>query len=177
MNCMQCSELMMRHYDGTLNDIETAQMKQHLKICRQCGQDFEQLDELLNFLETDNTIIPPDDFTAQVMKRVEKYEALRKAKSAKWRMYLYNGIAIACTFLLIIYAAVYSGSFSRLGSILDALTGGTFRIVADVMRVLFETAALLVKYYSYIVVALLAMLLAVQRTFILLVERNKGGSV
>lgn len=177
MNCEQSNEWMMQYFDGTLDDIKTAQMKQHFKVCSPCSRDFKQLSQLMGVLEADDAVCPPDGFTVQVMKRIEKYEALRMYRRSKLRMYLYNGIAVAATILLIVFAAIYSDTFLWLAQLFEIFSGNTFRIIADIAGILFDAAKALFMNYSYIVISLLAILLAVQKTFFLLVERNGGEGV
>ncbi len=103
MNCNTSSDSMMRYFDGNINDIEKLQMKQHLKSCKKCREEFESLNEIFNCLEKENQIEPPMDFEAQVMQKVSLYEDSRRKKFDGFLMLIYGVTLFVLGVLTIIF--------------------------------------------------------------------------
>lgn len=72
MNCRLSNEFLMKHFDRNINDIESAQLKQHLRICSSCSSCFNELSYIVDNLEKPEIIIePPEDFEFRVLERVK----------------------------------------------------------------------------------------------------------
>lgn len=95
MSCESCNDYMMRYFDGDLNDIESAKFKQHLKTCKECNKEYEQLSTIFNVLETETGAEPPEDFESQVMKKVTSYELARKRRFEIVLFGVYLGLTAA----------------------------------------------------------------------------------
>jgi len=190
MNCRLSEEYMMRYFDGGLNDIEIAQMKQHLKSCSKCSKEYEELNGIIDILETDGIIEPPEDFELQVMQKVKTLESEKRSRNSRWMVYLYNLTALVCAVLLLALVISFREVDAiriaeRIGEYFGSFTGFTdavvhilkdgYDIAEKVVRALFRVAAALFKTYYYIFITLLALLLAVQKTFFTLVKQGGGN--
>jgi len=78
MSCDTYRDLMMKYFDGDINDVECAQLRQHTKICKSCREEFEQMKGILESLESDSLAEPPSDFQDQVMAKIDSFEKERK---------------------------------------------------------------------------------------------------
>lgn len=74
MNCDAYRDLMMMHFDGNINDVDFARLKQHMNACASCKSEFMQLESILNSLEEGEIVEPPSDFESQVMTRIKTLE-------------------------------------------------------------------------------------------------------
>jgi len=189
MNCKSSNEYMMKYLDGNLNDIEHAQMKQHLKGCKACSDEFKDLDEIFSFLETTSIVEPPEDFEVNVMKKVNRLEAERKRKTSMGLVFLYHFTAVISFVLLIVFAIglkevsiikvveQVSGYFTSFSSMLSALYNAAeqiYNVASDIVSVLIQVTVAIFKTYYYVFITLLAMLLAVQKVFLILVKQDGG---
>lgn len=189
MNCRLSSEYMMKSIDGNINDIENAQMRQHMKSCKVCSKEFKELNEIFAFLETESTVEPPQNFEIEVMKKIDMIEADRKRKSGRGLVFLYNLTAVVLIMLLVVFAAglkeinvlnvieQVGGHFTSVSNVLMALYNaaeGIYSVVSGMVVVLFEVAVTIFKAYYYIFITLLALLIAVQKMFLILVNQDGG---
>lgn len=177
MSCEQTNEYIMKYLDGTLNDIENAQLKQHTKTCMNCRQQFNDLCMIFDALEDAEPIEPPMDFEAQVMKRIASQKAAEKERNANIAAFLYNIALSLSIVLLTAFVINLNNSVSFSGILLmlqDALSG-----VYDFVFSLFTTfvginKALLEEYYQ-LFAALFLLLFAGQQT-VLLMKNDRGGT-
>lgn len=167
MNCITSNDLIMKYYDGGANDLEKAQLKQHLKTCKKCSEEFESLKEIFNCLQEDNQIEPPKDFEEQVMKKVNMYEISRRKKVDSFLMIIY-GItllmlaALTVTFVLKIKDMRILQSIGEIESIQD-ITYLAYGIVKQAAGYLKDMMRQMVYYYI-LVVGLITYLIMQQST-------------
>lgn len=191
MKCELYSGFMMKYFDGDLNDIQSAQLKQHLKSCKKCGEEFNSLSEVFNILETECIIEPPEDFEARVMEKLNLLETESKERTGRGLVFLYNFATAFSIILLIAFVAnlkdisafefisragEYLGSFTSFFSALTGILSDVYNFAAEIFGVLFQVGITLVKNYYYVFITLLAMLLAVQKVFFVLVEQDRRGT-
>ncbi len=88
MNCKQSEEAFMRYFDHLSNDVEIAAIKQHIKSCQRCAQQFDQMDDILGSLEHVEEIAIPKEFEKDVMFKVSSYALLKQEKSRKFQAIL-----------------------------------------------------------------------------------------
>lgn len=89
MSCDKYQEYIMRYFDQDLNDIEDLQCKHHLKSCMDCSKLFRTLKETIQLVCEEGKINPPDDFTINVMGKIEEFEAIRSKKTERIIFALY----------------------------------------------------------------------------------------
>lgn len=184
MNCKLSDEYMMKYFDRQLNDIELAQMKQHLKTCKRCGEGFGELDGIVSLLETESMVEPPEDFEIQVMNKINSYENSRRRSTSKLLVFLYNFTTAVAVALLLIFVVQLKEVDIRIGQYFTSFSGFTeglysfateaFGIVSGVVRAFVQVAVILIRNYYYILITLAALLLAVQKTFFILVKQDGG---
>ncbi len=80
MNCQISEEYMMRYFDKDINDIEQAQLKQHIKSCKTCNESFENLSKVLKMVEEEGSVEPPENFEACIMEKLSAVENLHKRR-------------------------------------------------------------------------------------------------
>lgn len=184
MNCNQSQDTMMKFFDKDINDIEEAQLKNHLKTCKICSEEFKSLKEIFLDIEQIPEIEPPEDFELQVMNRIEKEVPLYK-KSSGESEFVMNILLTAISFtVVIIFGGLLWDSFKQpidvvqqlhilsqmaqqfLSAALSTGKGIAIAIVGVTMS-LYKT-----YYYAYIVLGVL--LLMLQRAFISVLRGNNG---
>lgn len=192
MNCKEYQESMMQYLDGDLNDIESAQLKQHLKSCPECSREYEEVGHILKMLETDSIIEPPLDFEEKVMERVRTVQPQWLKISDRTMRFLYG----FTSFLLILLLSMFTvymftegvfksvtESFGPLNSVSDFFTSvgnasmALWKIVSDLAKTIFMSALLVAKTYYYLIIMGLVILFAIQWTFFSLLKQNQEGHV
>lgn len=191
MSCELINDLMMKHFDGEINDIEEAQLKQHMKTCRKCNEEFNCMSEVFLSLETTSTVAPPEDFEARVMEKVNALENTRKEKSSKMLVLFYNlGTAISILLLMIFVAdlkhvsigsimdqvTTYFGSFSSIANAVLGIFADLYHLIAGVLGVILAACVSVAKTYYYVFVVLLALLLAIQKLITLVAVQDRRES-
>ncbi len=111
MNCNTSNDLIMKYFDGTVNETERLQLMQHLKTCEKCSNEFDSLKDIFNCLEEeDNHIEPPANFEEQVMAKVNLYEADRRKKVDGFLMLIYGVTVLILGVFTVIFAVMLRGS-------------------------------------------------------------------
>lgn len=188
MTCNNAQTLMMKYFDKNINDIEEAQLKQHIKTCNNCTQEFTSLKDIFDLVEADNCekILPPADFEVQVMSRIKKEVPLYSKYNGD-NSYVYNILAIALSFVFFILLGglllevtksplnfivmiqdFFSTAIQYISLIFNAFKGIVIATVAVAV------SAYQNYYYVYIVLAIL--LFVIQRIYVYIISDNNGGT-
>jgi predicted anti-sigma-YlaC factor YlaD len=164
---MTSNDLIMKYYDGNANDLEKAQLRQHLKTCSKCNEEFESLKEIFNCLQEDNQIEPPKDFEEQVMKKVNMYEISRRKKVDSFLMAIYGVTLLILTVLTVTFALKVKNmmimeSVGEIGSMQDIiyLAYGILKQAAGYIKDMLSQMV----YYYILVVGLITYLIMQQST-------------
>lgn len=184
MNCSQAQDRMMKFFDRDINDIEEAQLKNHLKTCKACSQEFKSLKEIFADIEQLPEIEPPEHFEQQVMNRIEKEVPIYRKPHAD-NEYVLNILLTAVSFtFVIIFGGLLWDAFKQpidlvqqvhiisqmaqqfLSAALSTAKGMAIAIVGVTLS-LYKT-----YYYAYIVLGIL--LLMLQKAFITVLRGNNG---
>jgi len=186
MKCNDSQNHMMKFFDKELNDIEEAQLKQHLKICTNCSKEFVSLKEIFAEIEQDSEIEPPEDFECQVMSRIQNETKMYK-KTSQESLFAYNILLVAISFIFVIF---FGGMlWETLRTPINILQ--FFELIVDYSKDFFSSAISMGRgiiiaivgvtasiyktyYYAYIVLGIL--LLLIQRIFIKMVREGNGGA-
>lgn len=190
MNCNDYSDSIMKYFDDSLNDIESAQMKQHFKICKKCNCEFEEMKLILNSLENDSNIEPPADFEIKVMDRIKTIQPDWKKVPENTIKFIYG----FTTFLLILLMFMFTYNiigeeilkliaikFTTLNSAFDLITsiresiGTIFSLIGDLAHSIIKIMIVIAKAYYYIIILLAVMLFAIQWMYISLLKQYQGG--
>ncbi|HEX2926181.1 MAG TPA: hypothetical protein VHP38_07980 [Ruminiclostridium sp.] len=185
MKCSESQDYMMKFFDKNINDIEEAQLKQHIKSCTKCSEEFLSLKEIFTEIEQDSAIEPPEDFELQVMNRIEK-EAVMYTKPAHENLYVYNILLITVSFVFVILFSgiLYEAVKHPLALMQDV------HIAIDLSKEFFSAAVTMIKgigialmgvtasiyktyYYAYILLGIL--LLVIQGVLIRMVREGNGA--
>lgn len=188
MNCNAHRESMMRFFDGDLDDISRAQLKQHLKTCKECCQEFENLSSILACLEKDNGIEPPLNFEEEVMTKIQALEAIKK-RNIRILMYAIP-ILIAISISMLTTAKLMGGfAFDILVDSIGDYIGVAgiatkvyntievlFKLSSGVASGIYEVSIAIVRTYYYIFVMLATMLFAIEWMLVALVKQSWRGA-
>ncbi|MCX7708219.1 MAG: zf-HC2 domain-containing protein [Clostridia bacterium] len=179
MNCRQAQDFSMKYFDGDLNDIESAQLKQHFKVCQNCSEDFNNMSSVMEFLQY-NEIEPPRDFEENVMEKIYSLEVIRKKRTDTVLTVLYGITGLLFILLAVIIAINFNGltifeAAEKLGDSMNAWSGVMFTLynlfkvfynmLTGITGVFLQVAIVLTKTYYYIFIALLFMLFVIQKMF------------
>lgn len=180
MNCEEANNYMMKYFDGDIDEIEDAQLRQHLKSCGRCMQEYDCMTEIFATLENPVIMEPPEDFEAKVMEKVNEIERKRMDRRTRMLVFLYNAAAIIAIGLLMVFvvgnrpggipSAIesikgYFGSFNSVTSAVFGIVGDIFKLLGGVLMTLLQVFVSIVKTYYYVFVAMIVLLLAVQRLY------------
>lgn len=191
MNCNTANEYMMAYFDKETDDIKNAQLKQHLKVCKSCSDEFEKINEIFVFLENDSEIEPPSGFENAVMDKINSHEEERKIKTDRILIAVYGFVTTA---IAVVGAALFMnmkeiniyelmeeliGSFDSASSayiVLGHLFSSMRELLAMITRVFFETLLTIVKTYFYVFIFTAAMGFGVRRLYLRFVRQDHGGA-
>lgn len=178
MNCEMSKNYIMKYFDGEINDMEEVQFKQHLKSCRSCSDEFNCMESIFTSLEEQTDIKPPSNFEAMVMDKVGVIEKQRSEKNSKRLVLIYNAATLLSIILLLIFVAdlkqisVFS-AFEKIGEYFNSFSSATaavlgvvhdiLRLIGGALMVVLDVAFSIVKSYYYVFLALIVMLLVIQR--------------
>lgn len=186
MKCNEAQNNMMKFFDKNINDIEEAQLKQHIKNCKNCADEFLCLKEIFSEIETDSEVEPPEDFELQVMSRLEK-EVVMYAKPASQNTFVYNILLAAVTFTFVI---IFGGIiYEAIKQPIELLQKVQFTL--DLSKEFLSAAVSMIKgigiaimgvttsiyktyYYLYILLGIL--LLVIQGVFFRMVREGNGAA-
>lgn len=178
MNCETSKDYIMKYFDGERNNIEEAQFRQHLEICPDCSNEFHCMENIFTALETKVELEPPADFETCVMDRVASIEKERKEKSSKRIVWLYNASTLLSIILLLIFVADlkqvsilsafdkiagYFGSFSSAAAAVAGVVKDLFGLISNALIVVADVAFSIIKSYYYVFLALIIIVLTIQR--------------
>jgi len=190
VNCKNIEESMMRYFDSGLNDIETAQMKQHLKSCGKCREDFENLNGVFDFLKTDVSIDPPGDFEANVMHRLRSIEEAQRKKREKalFALYWLASLALAALSIVLLLSMrnMIFGSlrqmagFSGAPAVISSVVSGFYGFLDRITDILVQAGIIFENLYYYIIVAAALVVLTIRVDYESLARnlsfgRSRGG--
>ncbi|UCG46775.1 MAG: zf-HC2 domain-containing protein [Phycisphaerales bacterium] len=84
MNCAECKELLVGYVEGLLEASEKQAIEQHLKDCRRCREEIEQLEGLQQRLAANGDAVGRSDLEEKVMNGIirEQKRRLRAAEKA-----------------------------------------------------------------------------------------------
>lgn len=180
MNCEMANNYMMKYFDGEINEIDDAQFKLHLKSCEKCRQEFDCMAEIFATLEGSSTLEPPENFEASVMEKVNAFEKKRMEKKTRLLVLLYNATAVIAMLSLMTFVADirpegiaraieslkdYMGSFNSVTSAVFGVVVGIFNLIGGVLFTLLQVFLSIIKTYYYVFVAMIVLLLAIQRLY------------
>lgn len=186
MKCNDSQNFMMKFFDREINDIEEAQLKQHLKTCTNCTKEFSGLKEIFADVELVSDIEPPKDFEFQVMSRIENEIEMYK-KPSEESTFVYNILLVAVSLIFVIlFGGILWEAFRTPVQSIQAV-----QAIIELSKDFFSTAISMGKgmvivvvgvtasiyktyYYAYIVLGIL--LLVIQRIFIRVVREGNGGT-
>lgn len=187
MNCENSNVYLMKYFDEELNEIEEAQMRQHLKACVKCNEEFSCMSEIFSAMRASGTAEPPEGFEAGVMEKVKMIEKARREADSNMLILLYNAATVLSIALLMVFVAdlkqisifnafqkigEYFGSFTNAGSAVLGVTGDMASLIIGIFRVMLDVALSIAESYYYIIVTLLALLLAVQKLIAVVTARD-----
>jgi predicted anti-sigma-YlaC factor YlaD len=178
VNCETSKELMMKYFDGELDEAGEIQFREHLKACGDCNAEFNCMEAIFKTLDVKVEIEPPDDFEARVMEKVASIENQRKEKTTKRIVWLYNCATLLSIVLLFIFVAdmkqvslfsaferlgEYFGSFSTVTAAVLGVVRDLAGLLVNAVAVVVEIAFSIVRSYYYVFIVLILTVLAVQR--------------
>lgn len=186
MKCNDAQNYIMKYFDKEINDIEEAQLKQHIKTCTKCSGEFLSLKGIFADIEQDPQIEPPEDFELQVMSRIEK-EVKMYTKANEESAFVYNILLVTISFVFVIlFGGILWEAFKApidllqtaksLIEFLKDLFSAAVSMGRGIMIAIISVTASIYKTYYYAYIALGILLLVIQRIFIRMVREGNGGA-
>lgn len=81
--CQAISELLSPYLDGELNEPDPQRVAHHLQICPRCQQEFDELQETLNLVQSYGILQAPPELRVEIMGELARMHSLRE-KLAAW---------------------------------------------------------------------------------------------
>jgi hypothetical protein len=99
MKCDRYQDMIMRHFDHVLIEEERKQLVQHIESCQHCRALMDDLQGIMQTLETSPQVEPPPDLEKLVMNRIQSLPASTENSSNNFLKALYGSISIAAVML------------------------------------------------------------------------------
>ena len=186
MKCVDSQNFIMKFFDKELNDIEEAQLKQHLKNCKHCYEEFNGLKEIFDIVEQDSGIEPPEDFEVQVMSRIANEAKIYK-KPIDNNLFEYNILLVSVS---LIFVTIFAGTLWEIfktpinliqimNSIVDFSKDfivSAISMLRGIVIAILSVAASVYKTYFFGYIVLGFLLLITQGVFFKMVRQSNGGA-
>lgn len=189
MNCEMSKDYIMKYFDKDINDIESAQLKQHLQVCRRCSEEFNSMSKIFGLLEKEGMIEPPQGFEMKVMEKISAQGISYKKRSEREMAFLYTMITLVLVvFPVLFVVGIMNISFpdfvdwgrNTFSSVSDSLVT-VFDVITDMIilfkslvNAMLQVAFVIIKAYFYIFAALAMMLYMGEKKFVNLVKQGGG---
>jgi len=177
LNC-DGNKYIMKYFDGELSEADEEQFRRHLQNCGKCTEEFRCMETIFTALGENEEIEPPANFEAVVMDKVTAFEEKRREKRSKLIVLLYNGATLLSIILLLVFVADlkqvnvlyafeqvgrYFNSFSNATTAVFGVVRDLFGLIGDAILVVINVIFSVVKSYYYVFLALILVLLVIQR--------------
>jgi hypothetical protein len=187
MKCNDSQNLIMKYFDRELNDIEDAQLKQHIRVCKHCSDEFESLKEIFNAVEQQQDIEPPEDFERQVMYRI-KNETVMYEKNTVNNNFVYGILLAVLSFVFVI--SIGGAIFESLQTPVNVMQ--FFGTASDYLKDFFSAAvstgrgiviaivgvaASIYKTYYYAYIVMGVILFMILKVFFRILKSGNWGTV
>jgi hypothetical protein len=107
MNCKEIEILMMKFIDKDINDFENLSLKQHLKTCKNCKEEFEILKKSIEIIEIKEDITPPKDFEKLVINKIKETRPKKQLKRSNLK-YIIPGFILSSMLFITLYYLIWS---------------------------------------------------------------------
>ncbi len=185
MKCVDSQNFIMKFFDKELNDIEEAQLKQHLKNCKICSKEFNSLKEIFDIVEQDSGIEPPEDFELQVMNRIVNEERIYKKPDNN--LFVYNILLISVSLVFVIFFAGILREIintpinliqimNRFVDFSQDFIVSAISMFRGIAIAILSVAASIYKTYFFEYIVLGLLLLVTQGVFFKMVRQSNGGA-
>lgn len=115
MKCKQYQELMMRDFDHNLNPEERKIWNDHLNVCPECRNLYQDLHRILTPMEIPVLIEPDPGLEQLVLERIQTLPAVKPFEDKGLAKIIYGSLAVALLFLLLfVHLTLREASFSQL---------------------------------------------------------------
>ncbi|NLY43701.1 MAG: hypothetical protein GX066_06995 [Clostridiaceae bacterium] len=124
MKCIEANEVMMKYFDGELNDIDTYHLKQHIRNCSVCGEQYSLLSDAIDYIESQPLLEPRDGFEECVMREIDQV-FIKKKGFPKISLHLFYAAASAIFLMIMVWMVIFLHSISSLDFVGVVLNSGS----------------------------------------------------
>ena len=130
MDCNKANQLMMKYMDFNISEEDEFLLKNHIKECSECNENFNLYTQILEefSIDKENIIEAPEDFEVEIMKKIEHIEPRYIKEKSNKNILCYTALAMT-TFVFSLFLLL---SFNK-----DLLLANT------------EKYPILDKYYTF----------------------------
>ena len=141
--CGTYTRLMMRYFDRTLGEEETATLLGHVGKCARCGERFDRLSALLGSLEKTPGAEPPASLDGAVMRAVRVLPVPAPAQAGMAPVFAAAGILLALAASLAVQGAGAADLALTAADALNGVAAGAWKtqLAADFIDGLFPGLA------------------------------------
>lgn len=107
MNCKAYNEHIMKYMDKVITAAEQIELDKHLQECDACSLEFNELKSIVNVLEEESSVEPPEDFEDIVMKKINVLQIYNKKQREKRLLASYFVASIAFTVISLLLAVLF----------------------------------------------------------------------
>lgn len=135
MKCNEADNLIMKHMDGELNDIENIQLMKHLDECQSCKNEFKNVSCILKSLNEKIEVEPPEDFEKSIMMKVEVIDVHKKKNVERNLLIGYFMASMTIAIFFIIVGTLYKDSISSIMTyvgISKTIVHGTYNVFVTI---------------------------------------------
>ncbi|MDP4092480.1 MAG: zf-HC2 domain-containing protein [Bacillota bacterium] len=183
MNCIMSEEYIMKYFDGNINDIEQAQLKQHIKTCKSCHESFNSMSEIFGLIREEADIEPPVNFEASVMQKLRTFEENRKIRRERILFAIYALVTVALGILTFVFILGERQAILKALSTAGANPGvmrviyyivDKFYAAIDLVKGFFVELSMIVSNIYYYLIAAFTLAYIITRPNLFSKRQNRG---
>lgn len=100
MDCKEVIKNVDKYFECRLSDIEVHSIKKHLEKCTSCRLEYEETSYFYDIMSKHQVVLPPDDFTESVLKKVANYNKVISFKQTALKTWGISFVAAGMMFVL-----------------------------------------------------------------------------
>jgi len=133
MKCREAIEAMMKYFDGEINDIDSYRLKQHIKNCSVCSEQYSLLSDAIDYIESQPLLDPEEGFEECVMEEIGQI-FIKKKGFSKLSLHLFYAAASAFLLIMMVWMVIFLHSISSL-DIIDIVfnSGSTIDVLNEIL--------------------------------------------
>lgn len=101
-DCSAVSDMLSAYLDGELSELEAKRVEKHLHACPRCQQEFDELQDTLNLVQSFGLLKAPPDLRVDIVREIERIQSAREKLMAWFPTPGLRAAAIAASLVMLV---------------------------------------------------------------------------